>query len=80
VIAGNQHLTVAGAKKAADDVWAGMVRFRYGEMFMDLDNARRVSYTCSRSSIAEGGVANLGQTLTRCEIEAAPCAAKRDNK
>ncbi len=71
---GDQHLTVDGAKKAANDSWAGTVRFHLGEKFMDLSNARSLVYTCSRSSIKEGGVTTLGQTLTRCELEARPCA------
>ena len=48
-----------------------------GERFMDLNNARTVIYTCSRSSIKEGGVTTLGQSLTRCEIQATPCRAPR---
>lgn len=70
---GQQHLTVDGAKKEANDAWAGTVRFHHGEKYLDLSNAREVTYTCSRSSIKEGGVTTLGQTLTRCEIEAVPC-------
>jgi hypothetical protein len=70
---GDQHLTVDGAKKAANDAWAGTIRFHLGEKFMDLANARNIVYTCSRSSIKEGGVTTLGQTFTRCEIEAQPC-------
>jgi hypothetical protein len=74
---GDQHLTVEGAKKAANDAWAGTVRFHLGEKFMDLANARHIVYTCSRSSIKDGGVTTLGQTLTRCEIEAQPCHPPR---
>ena len=74
---GDQHLTVDGAKKAANDSWSGTVRFHLGEKFMDLNNARNISYTCSRSSIKEGGVTTLGQSLTRCEIEAQPCHPAR---
>jgi|GEM_PF-3306728 len=74
---GDQHLTVDGAKKAANDAWAGTVRFHLGEKFMDLANAKHIVYTCSRSSIKEGGVTTLGQTLTRCEIEAQPCHPPR---
>jgi hypothetical protein len=70
---GDQHLTMDGAKKAANDSWAGTVRFHLGEKYMDLANARHIVYTCSRSSIKEGGVTTLGQTLTRCEVEAQPC-------
>lgn len=76
-VVGDQHLTVEGAKKAANDAWSGTIRFHLGEKYMDLGNARHITYTCSRSSIKEGSVATLGQTLTRCEIEAQPCAAPR---
>jgi len=74
---GDQHLTVEGAKKAANDAWAGTVRFHLGEKYMDLGTARHIVYTCSRSSIKEGGVTTLGQSLTRCEIEAQPCHPPR---
>lgn len=77
---GDQHLTVDGAKKAANDAWAGTVRFHLGEKYMDLSNARHVIYTCSRSSIKEGGVTTLGQTLTRCEIEGQPCHPRRERE
>ena len=77
-VVGDQHLSVDGAKKAANDAWAGAVRFHLGEKFMDLANARYINYTCSRSSIKEGGVTTLGQALTRCEIEAQPCQAPRE--
>ena len=75
---GDQHLTIDGAKKAAGDAWAGAVRFHYGEKWMSLDNARGIEYICSRSSIKEGGVTTLGQTLSRCEIRATPCAPVRE--
>ena len=75
---GDQHLTVDGAKKAANDAWAGAVRFHLGEKYMDLSNARHIVYTCSRSSIKEGGVTTLGQSLTRCEVEAQPCHPARE--
>lgn len=73
---GDQHITVDGAKKAANDAWAGTVRFHIGEKWMDLNNARHLVYTCSRSSIKEQGasVTTLGQALNRCELQAQPCA------
>ncbi len=79
-VVGDQHLTVDGAKKAANDAWAGAVRFHHGESAMDLANARDISYVCSRSSIKEGGVTTLGQILTRCEIEAIPCRPLRSRE
>ncbi len=75
---GDQHITVDGAKKAANDAWSGTVRFHLGEKFMDLNNAARIVYTCSRSSIKEAGssVTTLGQAFNRCEIAAQPCEAQ----
>jgi hypothetical protein len=77
---GDQHLTLDGAKKAANDAWAGTIRFHLGEKFMDLANAKHIVYTCSRSSIKEGGVTTLGQTLSRCEIEAQPCRPPKETQ
>ena len=36
---GDQHLTVDGAKKQANEAWAAAVRFHHGEKFIDLANA-----------------------------------------
>ncbi len=76
---GSQHLTINGAKRMANDAWAGQVRFRHGERFMSMGNARHIDYECTRSSIKEGGtgVANLSLAYYRCEIRAKPCRAKR---
>jgi hypothetical protein len=74
-VVGDQHLTIDGAKKAANDAWAGAVRFHLGEKFMDLNFARGIDYVCSRSSIKEASATTLGQSLTRCEISARPCPA-----
>lgn len=71
---GDQHLTLDGAKKAANEAWSALVRFHLGERMMDLNNAKHITYTCSRSSIKEGGVTTLGQTLSRCELSAVPCS------
>ncbi len=72
-VVGNQHLTVNGAKAEADKAWIQSIRFYYGEVFMSLENAKDVKYTCSRSSVGE----TLGQTFNRCEIEAKPCKAEK---
>lgn len=79
-VVGDQHLTIDGAKKAAGDAWAGAIRFHHGEKWMSLDNARDITYVCSRSSIKEGGVTTLGQTLNRCELSAIPCAPRRERE
>jgi hypothetical protein len=70
-VVGSQHLTISGAKNEADKAWIQTIRFHYGEVFMDMSNAKDVKYTCSRSSVGE----TLGQTFNRCEIEARPCKA-----
>jgi hypothetical protein len=75
---GQQHLTLEGAKREANDAWAALVRFHLGEKFIDLTNARHVTYSCSRSSIKDASVTTLGQTFTRCEIEAQPCRPRRE--
>ena len=71
---GNQHLSVSGAKAEADKAWIQMVRFHLGEAHMTLENARDVTYTCSRSSVGE----TLGQTFSRCEVSARPCRAQKE--
>ena len=79
---GDQHLTVDGAKKQANEAWAANVRFHLGEKFIDLANARHAVYTCSRSSIKEAGTAvtTLGQQFNRCELEAVPCSPARQGE
>ncbi len=72
---GDQHITTDGAKKAANEAWAALIRFHLGEKFIDLNNARHLVYVCSRSSIKEAGssVTTLGQAFNRCELSAQPC-------
>jgi hypothetical protein len=81
-VVGQQALSVDSAKKEANEAFAAMTRFHHGEKYLDLANARRVTYTCSRSSIKEAGtsVTTLGQSFTRCEIEATPCRPQRDRE
>jgi hypothetical protein len=62
---GSQRPTESGAKGTAEKSWTQSVRFKYGELYADLANARDVKYECSKSSI--------GGALKRCEITARPC-------
>ena len=64
---GSQRPTESGAKGTAEKSWTQSVRFKYGELYADLANARDVKYECSKSSI--------GGALKRCEITARPCRA-----
>lgn len=68
-VVGSQWATEAGAEESAQKAWAEAVRFNAGEAYMDLNNAVGYQKRCGRSSIGE----MVGQTLTRCEVDAAPC-------
>lgn len=68
---GDQALSVAGAKEAAEKAFSQQARFSWGERFADVSHARDVSFECVRSSI--GSVA--GQIFQRCEMRARPCMA-----
>jgi hypothetical protein len=68
---GDQAVTLAGAKEAAEKAFQQQARFTWGERFADVSNARDVTFECVRSSI--GSVA--GQVFQRCEIRARPCVA-----
>jgi hypothetical protein len=72
-IVGDQHLTMEGAKAQADKAFSQTMRFYFGEQYMDVANAENAAYTCSRSSVGE----TLGQTFTRCELEARPCRPRK---
>lgn len=73
---GDQAITIAGAKEAAEKAFSQQARFSWGERFADVTNARDTTYECVRSSI--GSVA--GQTFHRCEIRARPCMAPQVGK
>jgi hypothetical protein len=68
---GDQHLTVEGAKKAANDAGQGPC-VSLGEKFMDLNNARNIVHVLAIVD-QRGRRHDAGQPLTRCEIEAQPC-------
>jgi hypothetical protein len=62
---GNEWVTESGAKSAAEKSWTQSVRFKYGELYSDLANAKDVKFECAKASI--------GGALKRCEITARPC-------
>jgi len=68
-VVGSQWATESGAEESAQKSWAEAVRFSHGEVYMQLDQAIGYQKRCSRSSIQEV----VGQTLIRCEVDAAPC-------
>jgi hypothetical protein len=62
---GSQWVTEKGAKGAADKSWTQSVRFKWGEEYSDIANARDITYECTKASI--------GGLFKRCEISAVPC-------
>jgi hypothetical protein len=74
---GSQWITESGAKSAAEKSWTQSVRFKYGELYSDIANAKDVKLECSKASI--------GGAFKRCEVTARPCRAgaekvKEDHK
>lgn len=74
---GTEHMIEANSRTAAENAWSEEVRYTSGERFMDVQHARDVRLTCSRSSTPEGVInrieAAVGAHKVRCEIEARPC-------
>jgi hypothetical protein len=68
-VVGSQWVAEEGAEDSAKKAFMEEVRWRHGESFMSIDNARDYEKRCSRSSVGEA----VGQTLVRCEIAARPC-------
>ena len=64
---GDQRTTEPWAKTAADKAWVQSARFKYGELFSDMKNARGIAYECVTT-----GPTGL---LHRCEITGFPCRA-----
>ncbi|MGE3064170.1 MAG: hypothetical protein AB7K67_01170 [Hyphomicrobiaceae bacterium] len=64
---GAQRPTINLARASAERNWRQKVRFKHGELYIDVANAKDVTWRCSKSSIAIG--------LKRCELIARPCRA-----
>jgi hypothetical protein len=62
---GSEWITASGAEKAANKSWIQSVRFKWGEEYADIANARDIKYTCTTASI--------GGLFKRCEVSAIPC-------
>lgn len=69
------------AKESADASWMEIVRASPGSKFMDLRNAKHVTYECWQSSTgnrASEKAADVGgKFLEQCEVRAHPCRAPR---
>ena len=62
---GSEWITASGAEKAANKSWTQSVRFKWGEEYSDIANAKDITYECTKASI--------GGLFKRCEISAIPC-------
>lgn len=85
--AGSEAFDEDNAREKADLAWQEEVRFLWGERFMDVSNARRVTYECSRSSTNESWIGKAGERIAgdnavkkRCRITALPCRGDADKR
>jgi hypothetical protein len=77
-VVGIQWKDEAGAEDKAREAWMARARWQYGEIAMDIGNAKGYVKRCSRSSIGEIDLPGkiLDATFHRCEVEAKPCRPK----
>lgn len=68
-VIGDARPSEQGAREDAEAVFMRATRFRYGESWMTIENARDYAVRCSRASITE----IVGNVMIRCEIKARPC-------
>jgi hypothetical protein len=78
---GVEKYGTARAKESADASWMETVRASPGAKYMDLRNAKRVTYECWQSSTgnrASEKAADVGgKYLEQCEVRAHPCRAPK---
>ena len=81
-VTGEEKYGTGRAKEAADSIWAERAKFLFGVRFMDLKNARHLTYECGRSSTgkraSEAVAGAAGQVLEQCELKATPCRAEAE--
>ena len=82
---GGEAFDEDNAKQRADLAWQEEVRFLWGERYMDVSNAQRARYECSRSSTNESWIGKAGERIAgdaavkkRCRLTALPCRGDRD--
>ena len=66
-VTGKQRVTEGQAKGSAEKAWQEKIRFTYGELYLDLKNARGAAHRCTLTSPT--------LRLKRCEFIATPCRA-----
>jgi hypothetical protein len=68
-VIGDARPSEDGARDDAEKAFMRAARFRHGESWMSIENARDYAVRCSRASITE----IVGQVMHRCELKAKPC-------
>lgn len=83
-----EHTDESNARNAATKLWMAQVQWKFGGVYMDLENAVEVLWRCSASNahdtisgrLAEGAaklVGREGQNM-RCQLWARPCSGPRE--
>lgn len=76
VVIGDARPSESSAREDAEAVFMRSVRYRYGESYLSIANARDYASRCARASITE----IVGQVMTRCEIKARPCSVPFESR
>ena len=75
-VIGDARPTRGGAVSDAEGAFMRAARFRHGESWMSVDNAKNYEIRCARASITEV----VGTTMMRCELRARPCRPPFESK
>lgn len=76
---GTPHLTEAAAMDAAKRHWQAVVRYDFGEKFMNIETAASIKYRCARAETNETAAGRVAEAVSgeawrmRCEVVAHPC-------
>lgn len=77
---GTPHLTEAAAMDAARRHWQAVVRYDFGEKFMNIETAAHIKYRCARAETNETSAGRVAEAVSggdawrmRCEVIAHPC-------
>ncbi len=80
---GTPHLTEAAAMDAAKRHWQAIVRYDYGEKFMNIETAAHIKYRCARAETNETSAGRVAEAVSggdawrmRCEVVAHPCRSE----
>jgi len=75
-VIGDSRPTKDGAIGDAEAAWMRATRWKYGESWIEIGNARGYEIRCNRASITE----IVGAVMQRCELRAQPCRPPFESK